>query len=51
MRRMLVTLTERLRWVSAQVEDVMFLSLPARMAKRLLFLGRHFGVDTERGRR
>jgi CRP-like cAMP-binding protein len=51
MRRMLVALTERLRWVSAQVEDMMFLGLPARMAKRLLFLGRHFGVDTERGRR
>lgn len=51
MRRMVVTLTERLRWVSAQVEDMMFLSLPARMAKRLLFLGEHFGVDTERGRR
>jgi CRP-like cAMP-binding protein len=51
MRRMLVALTDRLRWVSSQVEDVMFLSLPARMAKRLLFLGEHFGVDTERGRR
>lgn len=51
MRRMLATLTDRLRWVTAQVEDAVFLSLPARMAKRLLFLGEHFGVDTERGRR
>lgn len=51
MLRMLVTLTSRLRWVSDRLEDAMFLSLPARMAKRLLFLGEHFGIDVERGRR
>jgi len=51
MLRMLVTLTGRLRWVSDRLEDAVFLSLPARLAKRLLFLGEHFGVDTERGRR
>ena len=51
MLRMLVTLTSRLRWVSDRLEDAVFLGLPARMAKRLLFLGEHFGVDVERGRR
>jgi CRP-like cAMP-binding protein len=51
MLRMLVTLTRRVRWVSDRLEDAVFLSLPARMAKRLLFLGQHFGVDTSRGRR
>ena len=49
--RMLVTLTGRLRWVSDRFEDVVFLGLPARLAKRLLFLGEHFGVDTPDGRR
>lgn len=49
--RMLVTLTARLRWVSDRLEDTVFLSLAARLAKRLLFLGEHFGVDTPRGRR
>ncbi len=51
MLRMLVTLTSRLRWVSDRLEDAVFLNLPARLAKRLLFLGEHFGVDTVRGRR
>ena len=49
--RMLVTLTARLRWVSDRFEDVVFLGLPARLAKRLLFLGEHFGVDAPDGRR
>ncbi len=49
--RMLVTLTARLRWMSDRFEDALFLELPARLAKRLLFLGEHFGVDTPRGRR
>jgi CRP-like cAMP-binding protein len=51
MLRMLVTLTQRVRWVSDRLEDAVFLGLPARLAKRLLFLGQHFGVDTSRGRR
>ena len=51
MLRMLVTLTSRLRWVSERLEDAVFLSLPARLAKRLLFLGEHFGVNVESGRR
>ena len=51
MLRMLVTLTTRLRWVSDRLEDAVFLSLPARLAKRLLFLGAHFGVDVASGRR
>ncbi len=51
MRAMLVALTARLRWVSDQLEDTVFLSLPARLAKRLLFLGEHFGVDAPRGRK
>ena len=49
--RMLLTLTGRLRWVSDRLEDTVFLGLPARLAKRLLFLGEHFGVDVPRGRR
>ncbi len=49
--RMLITLTARLRWVSDRLEDTVFLGLPARLAKRLLFLGEHFGIDTPRGRR
>jgi CRP-like cAMP-binding protein len=51
MLRMLAALSERLRWVSESFEDALFLELPARLAKRLLFLSARFGVDTPRGRR
>jgi CRP-like cAMP-binding protein len=49
--RMLAALAGRLRWVAASLEDSSFLALPARLAKRLVLLGRHFGVDTPGGRR
>lgn len=49
--RMLVALTARVRWIADRYEDAVFLDLPARLAKRLLFLGDHFGIDTPRGRR
>jgi CRP/FNR family cyclic AMP-dependent transcriptional regulator len=51
MLRMLVAMTQRLRWVSERYEDAVFLELPARLAKRLLLLGELFGFDTAKGRR
>ncbi len=51
MLRMLGAMTARLRWISERHEDAVFLELPARLAKRLLLLGEHFGFDTARGRR
>jgi CRP/FNR family cyclic AMP-dependent transcriptional regulator len=49
--RLMAALAERVRWVSDSFEDALFLPLPARLAKRLIFLSRHFGLDTARGRR
>jgi CRP/FNR family cyclic AMP-dependent transcriptional regulator len=46
MRHMLVALAQRVRWISSRFEDAAFLSLPARVAKRLLLLGEHFGVGS-----
>src|SRR3569833_2220742 len=51
MLRMLAAMTARLRWVSDRYEDAVFLELPARLAKRLLLLGEHFGFDAPKGRR
>src|SRR5437016_4656740 len=51
MLRMLVALARRVRWVSEPFQDAAFLSLPTRMAKRLIFLDRHFGVTGSAGRR
>jgi CRP-like cAMP-binding protein len=48
---MLAALAQRVRWVSNRFEDSVFLGVPARLAKRLLFLGEHFGLDTRDGRR
>jgi CRP/FNR family cyclic AMP-dependent transcriptional regulator len=39
--RMLSLLCDRLRWTSSAIEDAVFLSLPARVAKRLLYLADH----------
>ena len=47
--RLLVVLCERIRWVSDQYEDAVFLNLPARLAKHLLRLADRFGVETEDG--
>jgi CRP-like cAMP-binding protein len=48
---MLATLAQRFRWVSGRYEDSVFLSVQARLAKRLLFLADHFGSDMAVGRR
>ena len=39
---MLTLLCNRVRWSSAIIEDIAFLPLPTRLAKRLLVLGEHF---------
>ena len=49
--RLLEILCERLRWVSDNYEDVIFLNLPARLAKRLLRLAKQFGKQTPAGLR
>jgi CRP/FNR family cyclic AMP-dependent transcriptional regulator len=49
--QLMAALAARARWISESYEDAAFLELPARLAKRLLFLSRHFGFDTPRGRR
>jgi len=41
---------QRVRWTSELIEDSAFLSSAARLAKRLLYLARQHGTDTERGR-
>jgi CRP-like cAMP-binding protein len=43
MRRMLVAVCSRLRWISEALEDAHFLDLPRRLAKRILLLTRLFG--------
>lgn len=45
---MLSLLCHRLRWTSSAIEDAAFLAFPARMAKRLLFLGEHYRRPEER---
>jgi CRP-like cAMP-binding protein len=43
MRRMLVAVCARLRWISEALEDAHFLDLPRRLAKRILLLAQLFG--------
>jgi len=43
MRRMLVAVCARLRWISESLEDAHFLDLPRRLAKRILLLSKLFG--------
>jgi CRP/FNR family cyclic AMP-dependent transcriptional regulator len=40
---------ERVRWTSELVEDSAFLPVPARLAKRLLYLAEHHGSEVESG--
>jgi len=40
--RMLSLVCQRLRWTNAIIEDAAFLTFPARLAKRLLFLAEHY---------
>lgn len=49
--RLLAVLCERLRRTSEQVEDVLFLELPARLAKTLLRLAETHGKPAEGGTR
>jgi CRP/FNR family transcriptional regulator, cyclic AMP receptor protein len=49
--QLLEVLCARLRWVSDNYEDVIFLDLPARLAKRLLRLAERFGKPAEGGTR
>jgi CRP/FNR family cyclic AMP-dependent transcriptional regulator len=49
--QLMAAIAARASWISESYEDAAFLELPARLAKRLLFLSQHFGFDTPRGRR
>lgn len=46
---LLELLCERLRWTSDLIEDAAFLSLPARLAKRLLGLATIYGKESDAG--
>jgi CRP/FNR family transcriptional regulator, cyclic AMP receptor protein len=46
--RMLSLVCDRLRWASSTIEDAAFLSMPARLAKRLLFLADHHHKPEQR---
>jgi CRP-like cAMP-binding protein len=48
--RMLAALCDRLRWVSSLLDDVNFLDVRGRLAKRLLLLGQRFEAVDELGR-
>ncbi len=45
--RLIAVLCERVRWVSQSYEDVLFMDLPARLAKRLLILAETHGEPVE----
>lgn len=47
--RLLAACAERLRHTSELVEDVVFLGLPARLAKKLLHLSKEYGSETGSG--
>ena len=47
--RLLRVLAERVRKVSGLVEDMLFMNVPSRLAKRLLALARLFGQQTPQG--
>lgn len=49
MRRMLLAVCSRLRWISEALEDAHFLDLPRRLAKRILLLARLFGQQHSSG--
>ncbi|MBK8174156.1 MAG: Crp/Fnr family transcriptional regulator [Rhodospirillales bacterium] len=47
--RLLEVMCRRLRWTSQQLEDVNFLDLRSRLAKRLMYLSDHHGEPTGSG--
>jgi CRP/FNR family cyclic AMP-dependent transcriptional regulator len=49
--KMLEGICKRLRMTDELLEDVVFLDLPSRLAKRLLSLAEHYGKNTGQGRR
>jgi CRP-like cAMP-binding protein len=49
--KLLEVLAKRLQRISALVEDTHFLNLPSRLAKKLLFLSKSYGVETGDGTR
>ena len=49
MRRMLVAVCSRLRWISEALEDAHFLDFPRRLAKRILLLAKLFGHPHSEG--
>jgi CRP/FNR family transcriptional regulator, cyclic AMP receptor protein len=49
--KMLESICQRLRTTDELLEDVVFLDLPSRLAKRLLLLAEHYGKNTGQGTR
>ena len=49
--RLMVVLCARLRWTSGIIEDTVFLDVPRRLAKRILFLMRTYGRPSAEGTR
>lgn len=47
--RLMIVLCERLRWVSENIEDTVFLDVPRRLAKRLLLLSSLYGKASSQG--
>jgi CRP/FNR family cyclic AMP-dependent transcriptional regulator len=48
-RHVVQLLCERIRWTSGLAEDSALLGVPARLARRLLSLGKHHGHETPHG--
>jgi CRP/FNR family cyclic AMP-dependent transcriptional regulator len=46
-QRLLEVLCARLRWVSTSYEDLLFLRLPHRLARKVLFLAENFGESDQ----
>jgi CRP/FNR family cyclic AMP-dependent transcriptional regulator len=49
--RLLELMCRRLRWTSEQMEDINFLDLRSRLAKRLIYLANHHGEPSAEGDR
>jgi CRP/FNR family transcriptional regulator, cyclic AMP receptor protein len=49
--KLLELLCQRLRWTSEQIEDINFLDLRSRLAKRLIYLANHYGEPSGQGDR
>lgn len=49
--QMMIALSSQVRWIAESFDDRLFLDLAPRLAKRLVFLGTHFGQHTDNGLR